>query len=163
MAIASLSVVGALAVTSGRAVRGREDAFAATNVLSSASGAESIAGEATRANAVRMRRRRTPPGTPAREENRRARGGGRRRGPVSEGTVGRRGRVETSVEMEAPKTTASSIGKGAWVSAVERATAAGVTPSSDGGEWVSSYCFTRWATRQGYIQSNKSKMGVKWY
>ena len=134
MAIASLSVVGALAVTSGRAVRGREDALTATNGLSSASGAESIAGEATRANAVRMRRRRRTPGTPAREENRGARGGGRRRGPVSEGRVGRRGRVETSVETEASKTTASSIGKGAWVSAVERATAAGVTPSSAGGE-----------------------------
>ena len=123
MAIASLSVVGALAVTSGRAVRGREDALTATNGLSSASGAESIAGEATRANAVRLRRRRRTPGTPAREENRGARGGGRRRGPVSEGRVGRRGRVETSVETEASKTTASSIGKGAWVSAVERATA----------------------------------------
>ena len=52
MAIASLSVVGALAVTSGRAVRGREDALTATNGLSSASGAESIAGEATSGSPV---------------------------------------------------------------------------------------------------------------
>lgn len=134
MAIASLSVVGALAVMSGRAVRGREDALTAMNALSRAS-AEPMVEEATRANEARMRRRmKRTPGAPAREENLGARGGGRRRGPVREGRVGRRGRDETRVETEAPKTTASSIGKGAWVSAVERATAAGGTPSSDGGE-----------------------------
>ena len=56
MAIASLSVVGALAVMSGRAVRGREDALTAMNALSSAS-AEPIVEEAMRANEARMRRR----------------------------------------------------------------------------------------------------------
>ena len=122
MAIASLSVVGALATMGTRAVRGWDGALSTENALSSASAS---AGEAASANAVRTATT-TRAGTSATKTPKTTKtrgGGGRRRGPNARKNSGRK-RANEEIEDVAETRASSGIGRGVWVSAVERATAA---------------------------------------
>lgn len=120
MAIASLSVVGALATMGTRAVRGREGAVSAENALSSAS---SIAGEAASANAVRTTTTRAGTNATKTTKTTRGGGGGRRRGPNARKNSRRKRASEEIEDVAETRGASSGIGRGVWVSAVERATA----------------------------------------
>ena len=142
MAIASLSVVGALATMGTRAVRGWEGASSTENALSSAS---SIAGGVASANAVRTMTTTRVKTNATRTKKTKRGGGARRRGPNARKKSGRK-RASEEIEDVVETRASSGIGRGVWVSAVERATAASASASASAptvvgriaGRWIPS-------------------------